>query len=548
MTYIVATSFRKMENRISNPKSLIFIEALSHIDPKSISFGDPVVETREGSGINAETQDDIEFLEAIARAAEREPDAFKSGYDNLLRLAGMADRQHFNLYNSDTCQEFHRLLVFLVTNYQKNLHLLVDSDRKPNMFQAAVGRVSWIGSMLEVLCGGVALPTHLKNIEDSLSEQLSEPKIIHPADNIKQWLHKSMPEGVPHSAFAHVQGVEPCHEPMSGGVASGLDNDAALDKLGQIFAVERDVEVEAVQPRVEPEGIQTRPMSKVFLAWFELMVVYFRATNIIISHLNSDHFPGVSIKLLESPPDPPEETSTLPWKELFDNRSKWLPHEAGLDYPQSDITNERILNFLTGAAGPNLGQTAAAILKAKETWGTASALSTESKKTVALAIKPSLELVRASTVPGCSVPAELLSCIIEKWVAGVIQPHADSLVIASITTHIERISENCSLFSQFTKKNLPFPGTVHCEACLASVLSQECLDNTASKEFKDVFQELQVGRPSSNPSPFVDLYPSMLGIWAPSRGIYAMLPNMQIASGLLEAFAKQHVFHHKRLS
>ncbi|KIJ89586.1 hypothetical protein K443DRAFT_687211 [Laccaria amethystina LaAM-08-1] len=42
--------------------------------------------------------------------------------------------------------------------------------------------------------------------------------------------------------------------------------------------------------------------------------------------------------------------------------------------------------------------------------------------------------------------------------------------------------------------------------------------------------------------------PGTAGIWAPSWGIYVMLPNMQIASGLLEAFAKQHVFHHKRLS
>ena len=507
MPYIVATCFPKMESRISNRKSLPFIEALRDIKPETISFADSEAkaETRGESHIDAATENDIKFLEAFASEARFPTNMFSSGYDKLLKFASTftaADRRHFRLYNNDTCQEFHRLLVFLVTTYSCDLQSLrkLQKNRKPDMFRAAAARVNWIGHMLVMLCDGTALPTHLENIEDSLSQRLQEPHIIRHAEDLKDVLvteHQSTPY------------VETHYEPEGGQdkvVASDQDDDAAMNKLDQIYAVELDVEVETVQPRVEPSGVPSWPMSKVFLNWLKLMVVHFQATNIITAYFNED-FPVVSIKIMEPLPDFPQETSMLEWRQLFDNKFRWLPLESGPDYPASDITNEEILEFLTSASGPNLRQTAKDILDVKQTWDTASALSGQPVKTLALKMKSRLESVRASTVPGCSGPAELLCDIIEKWVAGAIRPNADPMVIASITAHIERISENCYLFGQFAKTNLQFPGTVHCEACLATLLSRECLDNMTSKELKNILHELKVGRLSHNVFLFVDLYP-----------------------------------------
>ena len=153
---------------MSNRKSLPFIEALSFIDPETISFADPVAkaETRGESHIDPETQNDMHFLQTFALAAKSPANMFNYRYDKLLGLASTftsADRGHFRLYNSDTCQEFHRLLVFLVTTYHGDLRSMrkLQKDPKPDMFRAAVKRVNWIGHLLGMLCDGTALPTHL---------------------------------------------------------------------------------------------------------------------------------------------------------------------------------------------------------------------------------------------------------------------------------------------------------------------------------------------------------------------------------------------------
>jgi hypothetical protein len=479
-----------MESRLSNPKSLLFIEALCHINPQSIYLVD--AKTQEGSGVDATkndaTKNDFDFLQAIARGAEKEPDAFNSGYDNLLRLARTADHQHFNLYNRDTCQEFHRLLVFLVTNYQENLRLLVDPERKPE-FQAVVGRVYWTGGLLDALFTGTALPTHLKNMEDLELLFLKEPEIIHNSEAMMPYLLDSRTEGMPISSPAHGQDGE-LHFEARRDQDEVDESDEALDQLSQILADKQDVEVETVQPRVEPDGIQARPMWRVFLAWLKLMVVHFRASHIIISHLNSNrNYPIVSIKLLEHPL---LDNTTIDTKKLF---NQYIPPAGG--NASDRTTNDDILSFLDTIAQSNPRSAMTTMRISKELWSEAA--TTEEKKKVASTIKPKIESVRDSSVPACYQLGVLLCDILEKWVAGWIRPEEDHVFISSITTHLDALWQNCLVFNQLSKKQVGFSGSVHCEACLASLLSQDCLadlehvDEMTAEKLKAIVQELKVG-------------------------------------------------------
>ncbi|KIJ94947.1 hypothetical protein K443DRAFT_109604, partial [Laccaria amethystina LaAM-08-1] len=85
--------------------------------------------------------------------------------------------------------------------------------------------------------------------------------------------------------------------------------------------------------------------SNIFLlwrAWLRLIVGHFDATEHLVLYVTSDQFQrdSISIKILVAPPT---DSALLPWRQLFQNN--FLP-KSGAIYALSTITNEEILEFL----------------------------------------------------------------------------------------------------------------------------------------------------------------------------------------------------------
>ena len=85
-----------------------------------------------------------------------------------------------------------------------------------------------------------------------------------------------------------------------------------------------------------------KSLLKSYKAWLRLIVGHFDATEHLVLYVTSDQFQrdSISIKILVAPPT---DSALLPWRQLFQN--KFLPKSGAIN-ALSTITNEEILEFL----------------------------------------------------------------------------------------------------------------------------------------------------------------------------------------------------------
>jgi hypothetical protein len=489
LRYVVATCYPKMINRLNHRTwSQPYIDSLKRIT--TVEFDESRLERDRVSA--KEIDNDRQFLLNFFLPISS---SLQTKVPKLIKQAENAkSNKDLQLYTEDTCEEFHRLLIELLDAFRDSLNNLKKSrgDSKSSTkgseeFKENVDFVALIGNALLRLSKGAALKMHMRTISSLL-------------DRIQR-----MP------------------------VPEDLE-----DEQGEL-----DEELEAVQPFVSVEGA-LKPLATSYIDWFKLMITNFDAVNILYRHFSGKErkYDTISSKIVVAPS---VDGRLLPWQELFID-SKLFPTSTRCDNPSShsananaDISNADILEFLEKALGAS-----SKVKGIESTWIKGSLKNTNS----------SLKSLESSNVPGWSTLAKTLRDKVEKLkysepterggsrVIVVKEGPNDGVLLREITEGIRSLVDSATFVKSLTEGQI-FLGTLHCEACLASLLSKSA---TVSEDILEQMDVSYVSNLFSSPVLFF-----MKGLWINYWSIKTLLPIVSPTAPLPRVRQRSDI-RHKTLS
>ncbi|KDR83466.1 hypothetical protein GALMADRAFT_219293 [Galerina marginata CBS 339.88] len=458
MHYIIMTCFPKMWAHINHYKSLFYTGVLGSIRPQGTTFIKPKAPLGTSNNEEKAQFDTVAFALSTKRATKIENKHDReflatflivrpsNTYSTLRKHSvKMGKDQSLCLYNENTCEEFCSSVDYVLKGFRENLS-------KFNAYKSALSNpvkskvamympkdVDQYGHMLHKLTRGAALRMYLENVNALLSD------FHHPPPPKRVFLFKSSTEAARLEALL----------------------DAEIDIELQSG---READYWSFDPP-KPEDT-TAPLAwQVCLRWIKLLVSYFSAASMLVSHICKPEFPPINVRLLRNSPG---ETSLLPWKDLLKN-PKYFPLESAKGYePETlpDRSNTNIVETINQAIlcnpykhGSNLnvfrnlwGQVMESTLTESETHKIADALDKRFK-----------EFHDTIGIPACRSYAQQIRSELKVWKKGATQNSMSaSLIMSNIMDNITSMMEICYLFSQMQKST--FTGTVHCEANLANYL------------------------------------------------------------------------------
>jgi hypothetical protein len=234
---------------------------------------------------------------------------------------------------------------------------------------------------------------------------------------------------------------------------------------------ERDEDLEAVQPFAKSVG-KPMPLWKSYRDWLRLMIVHFDAVDILVGFATSPQFHYKTISLQVVVP-PTVNNELLPWRDLF-AKPEFFP----TGNTQDPFSNNDILKFLESgvkASSPNYGKWAR---EARRFWVTR-----EVDATIM-----NTDKLKKSALPGWPSCVEKLLANLKDWKS---QEHPSEFLSREITNLIQSLCDSSTLFSSLAK-GLKFLGTLHCEACLASLLQDFLKDIAIDSKFEDILARMKV--------------------------------------------------------
>jgi hypothetical protein len=444
LLYVIATSSRKMIRRLKSEISIPYIFSLERAT--SVSFDS----SQDFNASEEETKNDHLLLKFLFLAIRK--DWFPFPTPKLMEQATLAEKgDPFKLYSEDTHVEFHKLLCHLLNQFRVFLDLLSAKDDVPTegseRFKEKLVSVMLYGYALQKMARGSALPMLLKNITPLLEDHLQAD-----VQTIMSGPKMGMEEG----------GIKTEHR-----------------ELGY----ECDEELEAVQPSVVREKGLPMPLWKSYIDWLRLMVVQFDAVDILVKYVTGLEFPyrSISIQRLVSPP---VDNTLLPWQELFTNPELFPTKNEQGNY--STKSNDEILEFLQNAS-KNPNQSLKWAKAAKKLWVHRNFDVENTKFQIN-------QLKKSSALPGFKKCAEKLYDMLDCYHKSQSDSESPGTVtlISDITHLIQSLCDNADMFVKMNKMNdTPnFTGTLHCEACLASLLNRSVNDDS---KYEDILVQLKVG-------------------------------------------------------
>lgn len=450
LKFVIATCYPKMIRRLGNKTlSQPYITSLEQVKLKAVSFDN-------SQGMEAseeEIENDRLFLVRFLLPAIKK-DWIASPTPKILHQAKLAENgDPFHLYTDDTCMEFHQLLIDLLRQFETSLANLSKSRKGTEVptkvptegsadFKKNLTLVFLKGYGLQKIAKGAALRMHLKNISFLLN------------------------------------GHRGHHFNRQTSVLK-----ARIEGENEELEAESDEELEAVQPSViAAEGLPI-PLWKSYRDWLKLMVVHFDAVEILAKYVTGtqSNFSAISIKILVSPP---VDKTMLPWKELFADPTLF-PTKNAQD-PCCTKTNDQIIDFFSNVTKSNPTESLKYATAAKDWWGEHDVESTIEQITS----------LKNSTLPGFRDFADKLHEKLRGWTT-----QSPETLTNDITNSIQSLCDNAFIFHSFIQKGgEKFTGTLHCEACLASLLNNSLAFTGNSDGIRkyDILAQLKVGYAVSN--------------------------------------------------
>lgn len=413
LRYVIATCYPKMIRRLGNKTwSKPYIDSLKQIT--TFQFDESKLDRDQVS--EKETENDRQFLLKFVLSMPSLHTQVPKLIEQAKKARAGAGSKDFQLYTQDTCEEFHGLLNKLLKLFEDSLTDLKKARGNPKVstkgseeFIEKVDLVMLFGNALLRLSKGAALKMHLKTITHLLSR-----------------IHRTPVPG------------EEQEEP--------------------------DEDLKAVQPFVSIEGA-LKPLATSYIDWLRLMVTNFNAVNILVQYFAGagSQYDNISVKIVVAPP---VDKRLLPWQELLTD-PKLFP--TGIEWDDSrsananaDISNGDILRFLENAL-----ETSSKVRGAKTAW---------SKRDLKHTIS-ALKSLKSSKVLGWSKHAEKLLDKLKQ----LERPEEDKRKLVEegpgniesfceITQGIQSLLESATFIYSLVGGQI-FLGTLHCEVCLASLLS-----------------------------------------------------------------------------
>ena len=483
--YITARSFKKMEHRFNNKSlSVPYFKALNQI-----TMEQSIIHSGRNIGGNRdqmELESDKLFLEDFVISFAKEHGFIGLDIPNILKLASNlhSDDKILQLYSNETSVEFHRLLLYLLQKFQAALGQLTACD--PTMattkdtnaevpdykkiFDENIRNVYIYGYGLLRLSRGRAFQLHLANIEPLLRDALDlgdEEEDDHKEGDQERY----------------------------------------------------DDELEEIRPTLPQNGVLPRS----FTTWLRLMVAHFDATEIVARAIVKLNVDTVSVTILVAPET---DNTLLPWRTLFSH-----PYLPNID-PGSDRdvpSHDDICAFLE----EGISRAKAAKYQHELVENALKAWSSPRRSEVIR----NFHLLAIDQGSDAKVH-DVLSKII-KWETLLKQPSEKSNrkelstdILSSIKKLKAELLGQCNRDIFFSNlENMSFKGTLHCEACLASLLPSFTKHFLSEDKYKEmnILSDLQVEYPhfspflSSNPHLFSCL---LLGLWAGYWSVKTLLPML----------------------
>jgi hypothetical protein len=282
-TYVVATCFQKILSRVSHVLSRPFMKSLQEV--KSFEFDESIKSTSRSTT-------DRQFLKSFM------PDfmEWKGGETKFPQIMKGAEESTGEgcLYSRDTCMEFHELLVELLVAFKPLLVMLTELDKlllsdeaneaNGKKFRGCLATIVLIGYGLHLLSKSAALDMHLQIIELHLRDKLKSDDAPTTMDTL--------------------------------GSGNDLGNaDAAPVKVDipDRSEDEPDDALEAVQPSVKVDGV-AMPLWRSYKEWMKLLLSHFDSADTLVNFVQERRLKSLSCEMLVGTK---VDKDYLPWRELF---------------------------------------------------------------------------------------------------------------------------------------------------------------------------------------------------------------------------------------
>ena len=466
--YITARSFQKMARRFNNKNlSIPYLNCLDGVKAVPIMPQPPIEEAPD----QMEVDSDRRFLEDFVKVSFSKENKEFTGVNipNIQKLANnlSPNDKTIELYTNETSTEFHTLLLDILHKFKTALNNLTSYDEKKNkiedtsgkdpnrekIFNTNVRKIHTYGYGLLRLSRGCAFQLHLKNIQSLLVDPL-------------------------HLSDEEVDGTDEEED-------EGDEKDGDGDKKGDNIE-EFDGELEAIQPTFPLNG----GLPTTYTAWLRLMVAHFDAVEIVVRYIRKLQCDTVSVDILVAPMT---NETLLPWWELFSGH--YLPNmDSGnnaRDIPSQDVIRDFLEEGISRAGAVKKELRLAEI--ACKQW-------LPVNHPHHLQVKEALEKIPQDSNIQPQVHAILTK--ISEW-QSILQSSKNKnrvslsrdilSMIKGLKTDLQKQYHSDRFFLKL--ETMSFTGTIHCEACLASLLpsfTQHFLSDSNKYKEMNVLSELQV--------------------------------------------------------
>lgn len=407
--YVAATCYPKILRRMKNQTvSQSYIRSLRAVT--SFDFNEAMRGEPTTREIANNRQLVLNYLLPIEKLQKT------NNYPRLIEQAKSASNKNFQLYTEGTCVEFHQLLLDLIDRFRGVLDGLQNNrgtekastkGSKEFKMNAQLAMVCAYG--LQRLATGAAIRMHLRTIAVFLQRKHSRTSM-----------------------------------PISGEMQEEADE-------------ELDEDLKAVQPSVMKEGVEI-PLWRSYVDWLRLMISHFDAVEILVRFVMGSQFhqQTISIQIIVAPT---VDNQLLDWQQLFteptlfpiSSSTDTLPIPLDTNRPNAYITNANLLVSLNNAL-----TTCSVAKQAKLAWD-----NNDVNKTFKY-----FQKLESSDWPGWR------DCIQETL--AMLRPldsrtPSDDFSRKKISEAIDSLVESAKFFNCLNNDQA-FKGTLHCEACLASLL------------------------------------------------------------------------------
>jgi hypothetical protein len=445
--YVIAADFKKMLSRTNHPVSIHYLACLRLVKARTFA------PTEEVATKPYDDNDQL-FLDAIPFLAN----FVVTKIPNLKKMAeAAAENKPFNLYNKDTCIEFHELLCELLDQFFLALKELKDLEKSKvetrkkarkigesdwEVIEALLLRVLFLGQALRAIVRGSSITAHLSTIAPFLQVKTG-----------KSW-------------------------PMD------YESDS-----------EDNAEFRLLKPySTDDSGEPLLPWNSLH-DWLRLMVHHFDAIHVLDNHITNLQMStvNISIKILNPPL---QDDKMLPWKELLKNEKYFPLIPNMLDQPSA----ADLITFLSSPSLPKDGDKVQTLIEevvyVKKNLTSNDILHKDSPSFVTLT--EVLDELKDTSSAGWKDYVEDISKKVNALMTDSDSSTTDSSITEGqldvISDMLENLKGSFSLY-----KKLPslchgkcFGGSVHCEVLAALMNSLSGNPEKLSEELLESVEEFRV--------------------------------------------------------